>query len=1155
MSTPRFLGQLRERGIELRAEGEKLVVNAPKGAVTEEVADEIRRRRGEILAFLRMGADARGPAAASGPGGAASGETGILPRAALPAGPDGALEAPLSFGQRRLFYLDQLEPGLAVYNVPVAFRLAGPLDPEALRGALGDLLARHSILRTTLVLGRDGPVQRIAKVPTLDLQTADLTGEADPTKREALCETLLREHACRPFDLARGPLMRFLLVRLGPEENVLLSTAHHVVTDGWSQEVLEREICALHDARRRGAQAGLAPLPHEYADYAVWQASTAKDPERLKRLERWKEALKGPLAVLDLPVIGARPEMAPTEGDIVSAALPKGLVEPLAALARREQATLFMVLLAAYATLLHRVTGQDEVVVGTPIANRAHAETLGMIGYFANTLALRIDLSGSPTFVELLGRVRRTCLAAYEGQDIPFEELVEALNVERDLGRSPIFQTIFGFEDAMPVAGRRQEGAEDGLRVTKRDTIHARVARTDLSAWVSAGEEGLVVTLEYPTALFDAAGTRRTLDGYRVLLEGVASDAAASIDRLPILSAAERRQLLLDWNDTARPLPDVLGVQEMFALQAARTPERVAVEVDGEALSYGALLGRVNRLANHLAAQGVQPGALVGVFLERSIGMVVALLAVLEAGAAYVPIDPEYPADRIAWMIEDSKLGVVVTSESVADRLPAGVRAVLLDAEAAEIAEASAERPARGAESAARGEGLSPRGESACYVIYTSGSTGRPKGVVVPHRALVNFLSSMAVRPGLSADDTLVAVTTLSFDIAGLELFLPLTVGARLVVATGDQASDGPELRALLESSGATAMQATPATWRLLVGAGFQGGAGFKVLCGGEALPPDLVGTLLRTGGQLWNMYGPTETTIWSTCAQITAEDPRVTIGRPIDNTTVHILDARGEPVPVGVRGELHIGGLGVSLGYLGRPELTAERFVPDPFGGRGALLYRTGDLASRREDGALVYHRRLDHQVKLRGHRIEPGEIEAVLAEHDAIAQAVVLVREDRPGDARLVAYIVPKVGRTITASDVRKHLRRRLPEYMIPQHVVELPRMPLTPAGKVARRELAAPAGAAQASRSRAPETASERSLARIWAEVLGTDRIAATDNFFDLGGHSLLSMTVIARVAAETGVRVGPRDLLLQTLEQIAARLAGGAGASSGVAAKLG
>ncbi len=1147
MSVPHLLRSLRERGIELRAEGDKLVVNAPKGAVTDEVADEVRRRRAEILAFLRLGAEAKGAVTSSeGPRG---GAPVALSRAPLPVGPDGALEAPLSFGQRRLYYLDQLEPGLAVYNVPVAFWLAGPLDEGALRAALGDLLERHSILRTTLALGRDGPVQRISRAPDVALETASLTGETDPRRREERCRELLREHARRPFDLACGPLIRFLLVELAAEDSVLLATAHHVVTDGWSQEVLEREICLLHDARRRGVPAELPPLPVEYADYAVWQASTRGDPERQKRLEAWKEALKGPLAVLELPASKPRPDMAPTEGDIESEALPEELVEPLAALARKKQATLFMVLLAAYAALLHRFTGQDEIVIGTPIANRDHAETLGMIGYFANTLALRLDLSGSPAFTELLERVRRACLTAYEGQDIPFEELVEALNVPRDLGRSPIFQTIFAFEDAMS-APRKVEANKSysdpsagapALRVTKRETVHAKVARTDLSAWVSAGEDGLVVTLEYPTALFDAPSARRMLGAFRTLLSAVVSDADQSIDLLPILSDAERRQLLVEWNDTARPLPDVEGAHEMFAAQARRDPDRTAVEIDGEALSYGALAERVNRLANHLAAEGVGPGALAGVFLERSIDMVVALLAALEVGAAYVPIDPAYPSERVAWMIEDSKLGVVLTRESLVDKLSSSVRAVRLDADAPEIQARPAERPPRGPRVRVAGEG--PPGESPCYVIYTSGSTGRPKGVVVPHRALVNFLSSMAVRPGLSSDDTLVAVTTLSFDIAGLEIFLPLTVGARLVIATAEQASDGPELRALLERVTPSVVQATPATWRLLLGAGFRGGAGMKALCGGEALAPDLVTSLLQTGVDLWNMYGPTETTIWSSCAQIAASDPRVTIGWPIDNTALHVLSPHGQLVPVGVRGELYIGGQGVSLGYLGRPELTAERFVADPFGGRGARLYRTGDVVSRREDGALVYHQRLDHQVKLRGHRIEPGEIEAVLVEHAAVAQAVVVVREDRPGDARLVAYVVPTPGRMITASDVRKHLRRRLPEYMIPQHVVELAKLPLTPAGKVARNELTAPLGAAAAAKSRPPETPSERALARIWAEMLGTDRIAATDNFFDLGGHSLLSMTVIARVAAETGVRVSPRDLLLLTLEQIAARIAGG------------
>jgi amino acid adenylation domain-containing protein len=899
--------------------------------------------------------------------------------------------------------------------------------------------------------------------------------------------------------------------------------------------VIERDLLTCYEARRRGQAPALPPLDISYADYAAWQLASTVDAERARRVEFWRETLKAPLPVLALPTVRARASMAPTAGDTATLDLPAELIEQLGALGRRDGATLFMVLLAAYATLLTRITGQSEVVVGSPIANRDHAQTLDIVGYFANTLALRIDVSGAPTFRELIGRVKQVCVAAYANQDIPFEELVEKLGVARDLSRSPVFQTIFAFEDAsLPRPQDDLAPASGSLQITKRETIHAKVARTDLSTWVNATPDGLRVTAEYPTALFDDAGIHELLEQFGVLLRAIAASPDERVDRLPILPDAQRARIVEAWNDTARPLPDVAGAHQLIERQADATPDRAAIVFDGATLTHRELDDRANRLAHHLLASGAGPGSFVGVFLDRSPDMVVALLATLKLGGTYVPLDPEYPTERIALMIGDAKLGLIVTRAALVGKLPPGTTAptVALDRDAAAIAARPADRLP-----------YDRPIDHPCYAIYTSGSTGRPNGVLVPHRGLINFLSAMATRPGLTADDTLVAVTTLSFDIAGLELFLPLSVGAALVLATADQARDGRALRELLDARGATVMQATPATWRLLVGAGWSGGPRFKVLCGGEAFPPDLVEQLLERAGSVWNMYGPTETTIWSTCAEIDRADPRVTLGRPIDNTSIYVVDALGAPVPVGTPGELIIGGLGVTLGYLHRPELTAARFVPDPFRDGDARMYRTGDIAAWRADGQLVYHGRADHQVKVRGYRIELGEIESVLAEHPSVERCAVIVREDRPGDARVVAYVVLHAGKALTASDVRKHLRKRLPDHMIPQHVVELKELPLTPAGKIARAALPAPAGAIPAPEARAPETPDEQLIARIWQELLRVERVAATDNFFEIGGHSLLSMTVVARIEAETGAKVALRDLLLQSLEQIARGLRGG------------
>ncbi len=1120
--TMALLARLRDRGIELRADGDKLVVNAPRGALTEELGAELRGRKAELLAFLRAGAAA------------ASGHSATrIPRAPL-IERDGVRLAPLSFGQSRLFYLDQLEPGLAVYNVPVACWVAGPLEVAALQGALDDLAARHAVLRTTLRLGVDGPVQYIAPSMVVDLAIVDHAAVDDPAERERRCRQTLAEQACRPFDLAAGPLFRAVLVRLGPAEHVLLIATHHVVTDGWSQDVLERDLLAGYAARVAGRAPVVAPLEIQYADYAAWQLASIDDPDRARRVAYWQAALHQPLPVLALPAVRARTQLAATAGDTASLDLPGDLVEKLAAIGRRDGATPFMVLLACYATLLHRITGQHDLVIGTPIANRNHAQTLDLVGYFANTLALRIDLDGMPTFRELLIRVREVCVGGYANQDIPFEELVEKLGIARDLSRSPVFQTIFAFEDGLAATATGDLPA-GSIRVERRETIHAKVARNDLSTWVSATADGLRVTFEYPTALFDAAGIRDLLAQFGVLLRAVASGAEDRIAALPLLSVAQREQIVVAWNRTARPLPDVVGAHQLVERQVELTPDRPAVVFGDVSLTYRELDQRANQLAHHLVALGAAPGALVGVYLERTPTMVVALLATLKLGGAYVPLDPEYPADRVALMIEDSGLGFIVTTAALISRLPpasAAARIVAIDRDAAAIAACPTERMP-----------YQLTGEQPCYAIYTSGSTGRPNGVLVPHRALVNFLAAMATRPGLSADDILVAVTTLSFDIAGLELFLPLTVGARVVLAATEQARDGRLLRDLLEDSGATVMQATPATWRLLIAAGWRGGERFTALCGGEALPADLVALLLERVARLWNMYGPTETTIWSTCGELDRADPRVTIGAPIDNTEVYVLDDLGQPVPIGTPGELVIGGLGVSLGYLKRPELTAARFVPDRFRGGEARMYRTGDIVAWRADGQLLYHRRVDHQVKLRGYRIELGEIETVLAEHAAIERCVVIVREDRPGDARVVAYVVLRPGKTLTASDVRKHLRKKLPDHMIPQHVVELAALPLTPAGKIARTALPAPVGAAPTAVARAPQTADELMLARIWKDLLRLDRVSATDNFFEIGGHSLLSMAVVARIHTETGLRLSLRDLLLQSLEQLAHQLGTG------------
>ncbi|MEW5929506.1 MAG: amino acid adenylation domain-containing protein [Gemmatimonadota bacterium] len=1024
---------------------------------------------------------------------------------------DGPL--PPSFAQQRLWLVDRIEPGSAAYNMPFALRMRGALDVAALRASLDALVRRHETLRTTFAEQDGAPVQVIHPPAGVALVELDL-GELPPPGREAEAERLAAEEALRPFDLARGPLLRCTLLRLGHDDHVLCLTLHHVVSDGWSMQVLTRDVTALYAAFSRGETPRLPELPVQYADYAVWQRERLRGETLEAQVGFWKERLADAPPLLEIPLDHPRRVgLSPREASLPFL-LPAGVSDGLRALSRREGATLFMTVLAAWQALLGRWAGQEDVVVGTPIAGRSRHETEGLIGFFVNVLALRGDLSGDPTWGELLGRVRGSALGAYAHQELPFERLVEELATERSLTHSPVFQATFALN-------RLDERERLSLGELELASFGARggVARYDLGLVVSDRPEALGAALEYREALFDAGTVARMAGHLEALLEAMVEAPGRRISGASLLRGAERAHVLEAWNATAADFPRDRCIHELVAEQAARTPEAVAVAAGGGTLTYAELERRSDRLAHRLAALGVRPEARVGLCLERGPEMVVGLLAVLKAGGAYVPLDPAYPAERLAYMLGDSGASVLLTQAALAAALPdfAGARICLDEVETA-FGDGPTPAPARAA---------SPG--NAAYVIYTSGSTGTPKGVVVPHRAVVNFLDSMRLRPGLSARDTLLAVTTLSFDIAALELFLPLTTGARVVLADRETASDGARLRDAVAASGATVMQATPASWRMLLDAGWEGAPGLKALCGGEALPRELADRLLGAVGELWNLYGPTETTIWSTVERVEPGAGAVSIGAPVANTRLYLLDRGLEPVPAGVPGELYVGGEGVARGYLGRPELTAERFVPDAFSrgpGGGARLYRTGDRVRRRADGALEYLGRTDTQVKVRGFRIEPGEIEAALRALPQVREAVAVVREGPQGDRRLVAYVVAGEGAP-AAAELRAALRERLPEHMVPGAFVVLESIPLTPNGKVDRRALPAPERAAE-DEYVAPRTPAEELLAGIWAELLGTGRVGVEESFFDLGGHSLLATRVVSRARQAFGVEVPLRAL---------------------------
>lgn len=908
--------------------------------------------------------------------------------------------APLSFAQQRLWFLDQLQPGSPFYNVPKAVRLKGALDVEALHGALEALVARQESLRTTFATIGASPVQVIAPTLVLPLPVTDLSA-LPKSEHDEEAVRLAAEEALRPFDLARGPLVRTTLVRLGQEDHVLLLTMHHIISDGWSVGVLFRELGTLYEAFSQNKLSPLRELPIQYADYAVWQREWMQGEVLDEQLRYWRERLGGELPVLELPTDRPRPAVQSFRGTFRHVALPKELSARLKEFSQREGATLFMTLLAAFQTLLARYTGQDDIIVGSPIANRTRIETEELIGFFVNTLVMRGDLSGDPTFRQLLERVKEVALGAYAHQDLPFEMVVEELQPERGLSHNPLFQVMFALQNA-------RGGALEIPGLTVSSVPAKRVtSKFDLALFMWEEEGALNTTIEYSTDLFDEATIERMLGHFRVLLEGIVADPEQPLSKLPLLAEAERRQLLVEWNDTSTEYPRDQTVQQLFEAQAAETPEAVAVVFEGEGLTYAELNGQANQVAHHLRRRGTGPDVLVGIMMERSVKMVVALLGILKAGGAYAPLDPAYPQERLAFMLRDTDAPVLLTEERLAENLPAHrAQVIRLDADWERIAGESTENPPSAATA-----------ESLAYVIYTSGSTGRPKGVAVTHRSIVRLVKNTNYIE-FSPREVFLQFAPVSFDASTLELWGPLLNGARLVVfPTGTPSLE--ELSQVLREQRVSTLWLTAGLFHQMVDDHLHGLKGVRqLLSGGDVLSVPHVERVLRElpQCQLINGYGPTENTTFTCCYPVPAGVPlggSVPIGRPIANTRVYILDSHLQPVPIGVAGELYIGGDGLARGYLGRPELTAERFIPDPFSQEpfsqepGARLYRTGDRVRYLADGTIEFLGRFDHQVKVRGYRIELEEIEAVLSEHGLVEQAVVLAREDVVGDKRLVAYV----------------------------------------------------------------------------------------------------------------------------------------------------
>jgi amino acid adenylation domain-containing protein/non-ribosomal peptide synthase protein (TIGR01720 family) len=1022
--------------------------------------------------------------------------------------------APLSSSQQRLWLVQQLAPDDPSYTIPVAFRVRGPLDEAALERALSEIVRRHEVLRTTFAVVDGSPVQRVGDVPVKVLTRSDVSSEEE-ARQEMSAE--LR----RPFDLETGPVFRARLWRTGPDQRLLLFAVHHIAFDGWSSGVLLRELAALY--------AG-SPLPEprlQYADYAAWQREWMESGEMRAQLDFWRGRLGGaePEA-LELPADRPRPAVRTYRGSRERVLLPATLIDRLRRLARfdekTEGATLFMVLLAGFEALLHRYTGRDDLWIGTPVANRSRLETEDLLGFFVNTLVLRTDLSGDPVFRTLLARVREVTLAAYDHQDLPLDRLVEELRPERSLGYQPLFQVLFALQNT-PRAVVDPSGLE-----LEPLPVHNGTSRFDLVVSLEEGEAGLTAVIESSADLFDRPTVLRLAGHLAAVLESAAADPDQPLSGMDPLSEAERHQTLIEWNDSAAGYPREALVHELLEAQAARTPDVPALVLNGEALSYADFNRRANRIAHHLRRLGAAPESRVAILVERSFDVVAAIFGVLKSGAAYVPLDPGYPAERLAYILDDARPVALVTRASLVRDLPLPDGLRVVDVDLVERAEGSEDNPRR--------VGVP---ENLAYAIYTSGSTGQPKGVLVPHRGVVSLAAMMAAEFGLGPGSRILQLFSFGFDASMWDLLMALPVGGTLHVAPEEVRLPGAPLERLLREERIEVITLPPSLLSVLPAAELPDVR--IVTATGEACSAEVVAQW-APGRRFYNGYGPTETTVGTTMGLCFGDERVPSIGRPFTNTHVYLLDRDGMPVPVGVPGELLAGGDGVARGYLGQPALTAQRFVPDPFTAQGGRLYRTGDLARYRPDGRLEFLGRVDHQVKIRGFRVELEEIESRLARHPEVGDAVVVAREEGGGPRRLVAYV--KLSGLSDAGRLRSWLKESLPDFMIPSAFIVLDTVddfPRLPNGKVDRRQLARTAPPAEARSDKdvaAPRTRAEEILVRVWSEVLGAPQVGIHDNFFELGGDSILSIQVVAR-AQRAGLKLSPRQVFLhQTVSELAA-----------------
>ncbi len=1025
------------------------------------------------------------------------------------------LTAPATESQTEIWLSVQMgDAANRAANLSESLRLTGELDRSALEFALQQLVQRHESLRTTF--SPHGETLCILASLKIEIPLIDLSA-LTVAARDAKLAQILNQDVNQAFDIVKGPLLSVQIIKLHACEHLLLLNVHHIICDGWSLAVLLEDLSKLYAAYHQGTIADLS-APEKFSDYAIAKAAAAQQPEGIEIEEYWLAQFADSVPVVDFPTDRPRPPLRTYDATCEYRDLAPELVSQLKQLGTKFGCSLVTTILAGFEVWLHRLTGQNDLIVGLPAAGQPAAGQDRLVGHCVNLLPLRTKIDSQASFAEYLKVRRATILDAYDHQEFTFGSLMSKLALPRDPSRIPLVPIIFNLDRAGDLLSF--PGLEIASFTNPRDF-------GNFELFVNALEINGKIVLEcrYNTNLFDAATIKRRLAELETLLSGIVAHPSQSIAKLPLLAAPEQQQLIVDWNATQATYPDAKCLHQLVEAQVKLTPQAIAVVYQDEQITYAELDRQANQLANYLVDLGVRTETFVGICVERSLKLVVGLLGILKAGGAYVPIDPNYPLDRIEYMLETAQIEVLLTQQPLVDHLPTQINQIVcLDTDWAKIAQTSAVTPL-----------VNITAENIAYVIFTSGSTGKPKGVEVRHRGVVNFLTSMQQQPGIAATDILLSVTTLSFDIAVLEIFLPMTVGARVVLLSREDAMDGRKLAATIDRSAITIMQATPATWQLLLAAAWQGNQHLKILSGGEPITHDLAAQLLSKSAAVWNMYGPTETTIWSTIHQINADERRIPIGKPIANTQIYILDCQLQPLPIGIPGELYIGGDGLARGYLNRPDLNLERFIPNPFTASGKL-YKTGDLARYLPDGNIECLGRIDNQVKVRGFRIELGEIETVISQHPIVREVRVIDREDRPGDKRLVGYVIlqsqeyPTDSGSIVGRELQTFLRSKLPDYMIPSAFVMIDALPLTPNGKVDRQALPVPEYNRQESEDIfvAPRNELELQLTKIWERVLGVQSIGIRDNFFELGGHSLLAVKIFNEIEKTLN-----KNILLSTL----------------------